>query len=329
MAAGVPVLEEGFLDSTYQEYAAFTNATWHIVPRLDLTFGGRLSHNDQVASQLLDSTALGGTRTEFDNRRSAQTVFTWSVAPRFKINDDTSVYARVATGYRPGGPNILPPLAPPDTPASYNADTVTSYEAGLKADWLHRTLSLDLAAYNIDWNDVQVFTFVNGLGILTNGGTAVSRGVEFTATARPTRGLTVSLNGAYTDAHLTEDAPPGTGGLNGDALPYVPKLSLNLSGDYQWTLKGATTAYVGADFSFVGARSATFDLRHEVPSFETVDLRAGIDTGRWTLEAYVRNLANAQGVTSLFSGVGTIPNNAMGVGVIRPRTVGLTLGARF
>ncbi len=173
---------------------------------------------------------------------------------------------------------------------------------------------------------------INDTGVNTNGGTAVSKGVEFTAAARPTRGLTFSLNGAYTDAYLTEDTPALTGGLDGDPLPYVPDWSL--SGDYEWTVMDYTTAYVGGTLSFTGDRTADFGTRildgriREVPSYETVDLRAGINTGRWSLEAYVRNLTNERGVTSVF-GEGAFPNGAIGVGVIRPRTIGLTAGFEF
>ena len=62
---------------------------------------------------------------------------------------------------------------------------------------------------------------------------------------RPTRNLKFALNGAYTDAKLTEDTDPVVGGLEGDPLPYVPDWSLSLSGDYEWPVMDSATAYVG------------------------------------------------------------------------------------
>src|SRR5262249_9805977 len=150
----------------------------------------------------------------------------------FKLNETTSLYARVATGYRPGGPNNVPPGVP-DAPHTYNADRTTNYELGLKADWFNRILSFDVAAYYIDWKDIQLFALINQVGVNTNGGTAVSKGVEFAFTSRPLPGLTLLLDGAYADAYLTKDTPAITGGLNGDPLPYVPDWSVNLSGDYE------------------------------------------------------------------------------------------------
>ena len=40
----------------------------------------------------------------------------------------------MATGFRPGGPNVIPPNAPEGFPETYDADELTSYELGLRAD---------------------------------------------------------------------------------------------------------------------------------------------------------------------------------------------------
>ena len=43
---------------------------------------------------------------------SREHVFTYSVAPKYKLNENTTVYLRVAKGFRPGGPNVVDPSAP-------------------------------------------------------------------------------------------------------------------------------------------------------------------------------------------------------------------------
>ena len=48
--------------------------------------------------------------------KSSESPFTWSVSPRYEFTDTVSMYVRVATGFRPGGPNVLPPDAPPELP---------------------------------------------------------------------------------------------------------------------------------------------------------------------------------------------------------------------
>ena len=54
---------------------------------------------------------------------SSESVFTWSVSPRFEFSDHVSAYARVAKGYRPGGPNFVPPGAGPDFPTEFSSDS--------------------------------------------------------------------------------------------------------------------------------------------------------------------------------------------------------------
>ncbi len=209
-AAGIPALAEATLVSTYEELAVFANATWHLTDRLDLSFGGRWSENDQEATQRLTiglPPALGGGTAVFAGLESSESPFTWSVSPRYEFTDTTSMYARVATGFRPGGPNVLPPGAPPEL-ATYDADELTSYEIGLRTGTDDGAFSLDVAAYYLDWDDIQLYANIDGVGVNANGGTAVSKGAELTATARATEGLSFTVTAAYTDAYLTEDTDP-------------------------------------------------------------------------------------------------------------------------
>ena len=332
-AAGFPTLANAQLISSFEEIALFANATWHVTDRFELSFGGRISDNDQKASQILDGILVGGT-TVFDDVKSSESPFTYSFSPRFEFSDDTSVYARIATGYRPGGPNVLPPGAPPGTPASYDSDELTNYEVGLKTASADGRFGLDVAAFYLDWKDIQLFAQINGVGLNANGGKAVSKGLEFTASARPASGLNMTFTGAYTDAYLTEDTDPIVGGLDGDPLPWVPEWSLSLGADYEWPVFGGSTAYVGGRVAFTDDRTAEFSNRdtdgdiREADSYTTLDLRAGIDMGTWSIEIFGKNVTDELGINDIVA-PGSYPNGAVGLGVIRPRTVGIVLGARF
>ena len=330
--AGLPLLADIFLRSSYQEYAAFANATLHLGDRFDLSFGGRYSHNDQDASQggtgLLAPPSLGA--------RSKEDVFTWSVAPKFKLTESASLYGRVAKGFRPGGPNILPPIPAgvPVPPATYDSDSLVSYEVGFKAETADRTFGIDIAAFHIDWQDVQLFAQIGDYGVNANGGSAKSDGVEFTATLRPATGFLFSVNGTYTDARLTAATDPLIGGRDGDALPFVPDWSVAVNADYDWRI-GDTTAYVGGSIRLLDRQSGNYDAAYlatygrqiTLPSYEVVDLRAGVVFGRFSIEAYAKNLTDSRGRTSAVPDVS--PFGSVLTGIIRPRTVGVTLGAGF
>jgi len=334
------------LHSTYKELAGFANTTLHITDQFDLQFGGRYSHNSQSATQS-SLGALVGPPTVFTNN-SSEHVFTYSVAPKFKINPNTTLYARVAKGFRPGGPNAIPPTAPADVPRTFHSDSVTSWEAGIKAQTPDHLFSIDADAFHITWKDIQLFNVVVvidpvtgqpiAFGVNINGSGAKSDGAEFTATARPLPGLDLSLNGAYTNARLTADTPVVVGGFKGDQLPFTPKLSVAAIADYHWQINPGVRAHVGASIRRLSGQTGNFDAgfvalhghQRHIPAYSVFDLYAGADFGRFNLDAYVKNVGNSHGITSI-AGTQTpiFPNGAIGTGIIRPRTVGLSLGFNY
>jgi outer membrane receptor protein involved in Fe transport len=171
------------LDSKYEEIAGFASVTWYVSDRFDITAGGRYSHNRQSSEQF---TAIVGTEQQISGR-SSESVFTWSIAPRFEIDDRTSLYARVAKGYRPGGPNAVPPGAPAGFPTAFAADTLISYEIGLRGETIDRMFGFDASVFYLDWSDILINTvFIDPdtgtpFGANGNGRRARSIGMEATA----------------------------------------------------------------------------------------------------------------------------------------------------
>ena len=332
----LPLLASVNLPSTYEEIAGFANVTLHLGERFDIDAGGRYSHNKQRATQTLSGLLLGGD-SSFE-QPSSENVFTYSVAPKIKFGRDASLYGRVSKGFRPGGPNAQGPGAPAST-RSYQSDSTINYEIGFKAQTADRTFGIEIAAFHIDWSRIQLLTTITTdagpFSFNGNGGKAKSDGVEFAATVRPTPGFDVSLNGAITNARLTQDT--ASGGFKGDKLPFTPRYSFAVNGDYTWTLTGATKAFVGGSLRFLSKQPGPFDTTYlatfnrstpRIPSYEVVDLRAGLDFGRFSVEAYVRNLNDADGKLSEGT-IGFYPNLAVPTGVIRPRSVGLSLTAAY
>jgi len=316
------------VESTYREIAGFANGTYHFSPRFDLSVGGRYSHNTQNTIQTSSGPLAGDSNL---NASSSDNVFTYSVAPSFKPNEHVTIYARVARGYRPGGPNALPPTAPNSVPHEFGPDTTTDYEIGVKTELLDRKLSFDLTGFYTQWDDIQLFASVGGFGVNTNGGSARSEGVELAVTARPIKGLTLGANGAYIDAVLTADAPALVGGLKGDRLPYAPRFSSTLSADYEQALSSTVKGAIGASWRYTGERKSAFDTslgQHSMPAYSQVDAHAGVSFDRFRLDLFVRNLTDSRGMTDVGT-VGSAQNGAIAVAVTRPRSFGATLGVRY
>ncbi len=346
------------LDSKYEEIAAFGSVTWHATDRFDVTVGARYSSNDQKSEQLTN--ILGGAplvgSLETINGESDEGVFTWSIAPRYEVNDLVSIYGRIAKGYRPGGPNAVPIGAPPEVPHTYDADTLVSYEAGIRGETQSRMFGFDASIYYNDWNDIQLLTQIDTdvgpFGVNANGQGARSYGAELALTARPSLGLNLQANLVYTNAELTDDTvleeggPNVPGGLDGDRLPNTPKWAMNFSADYEWSVWGSARAYVGGNFRFVGDQftggfspdyRTDFGERLKINSYATIDLRSGLDFGNFNLQVYAKNLFDKDGFNNLaYPRVvpaslepASTQASLVSATAFRPRTLGLTAGFEF
>src|SRR3546814_3678961 len=131
----------------------------------DLNAGVRQARNDQWFSQNVPEgvlVALGESPGE-----SEEDVFTWSLSPQFELSEDVMVYARAATGYQPGGPNVALPVMT----SSVDSSMLSSYEVGLKSQFAERRVQLDLAAFRIDWDDILAAVQFNGIGGSSEGKT--------------------------------------------------------------------------------------------------------------------------------------------------------------
>jgi len=328
-----PDLVTADLASSFEEVAIFANATVHLGDHFDIDLGGRRSHNRQRADQLITGLFAPPSPGRL-SQASSENVFTYSVAPKFKWNNHVSIYGRVAKGYRPGGPNVLAPGAPPGS-ESYDADTVINYEVGVKAETADRKFSIEVAGFYIDWRDIQLINAVStpqgNITFNANGGRAQSEGVEFVVSARPAPGFQVSINGAYNHAFL-KDPVPLLGGRSGDDLPYTPKYTVSLNGDYNWRLSDGVRASIGGSLRSVSKSMSGFSqvvgYQRVVPAREVVDLHAGLDFSRFQLAVYATNLNNADEALSV-GAPGNYPAGAATTGVMRPRTLGLSLTAGF
>ena len=332
-----PPLANISIGSRYDEVSVFGNATFAVTPTFDLLGGLRFSQDKQHFDQDYVPTIASPTAAMVVQDVS-QDHSTWMMGARYKPDADTAIYVRAASAYRPGGPSALPPGILPGGKTSFDADKLISYELGYKAEFLKGTASIEAAVFATDWKNIQLQTNAQGPTIayayFINGGTAKSDGAEVTLIWVPASGLTLRANGAYTDAHLTADAP-AAGGVAGDLMPYTPKWSGSAGGDYNFAL-GAHKAWVGTTVNFVGSRHSDFSEHRNVdlPSYTTLNANAGMDIHQARVSLYIRNIADKRGINYANpvgdQTTGLNPSgNPYTATVIQPRTFGVDLAYRF
>jgi iron complex outermembrane recepter protein len=322
--------------STFSEYALFGDLTVHFTDKFDIQFGGRESENRQIYNET-DSGPLVpvyfGESSPFVNptERSSGNAFTYLLTPRFKLSPDLMVYARFTSGYRPGGNNYNAFVD--NVPANYAPDKTNDYELGVKAKLFDGALTFDAAAYYIAWKRVQL-ALVGPTGVYdANAGDAKSQGLELSLKARPAQGLTLGAEASLNEAVLTQDLPPSSTAIGsaGDRLPYSSPFSGSLSVDQDIALVSNWTGFLGASFSYVGARESEFVTNPAVPrirfpAYTDFDLRAGTRYDTWTVGLFVNNVANQHGV---LGGGPNYAESAYYAVYVQPRTLGLSVTKTF
>jgi iron complex outermembrane recepter protein len=313
--------------STYRELAAFGDVNYHITPAFEVGVGGRYSSEKQSYTQQNDGLVTG---TDDFTTHSDQDAFTYSADAKYTFNPAAMVYLRVASGFVPGGPNDALPGSP--LPETFHSSTTTNYEVGVKGAALDGRLNYDFDVFDVEWKDIQLVAAINGLYGVTNGGAAHSRGVEGAVSYVPIHGLTLSANGAYTDARLTEDTPASVNGNAGDRLPESPFFSSTLSASYEHPLSSAIAGFGGLDWHFTGNRLSEFAVgapRQTLPHYSMVDLRTGIRVNNYEVTLYVKNATDARAISEVSAETTLSGVNAFSASVVTPRTVGLTLSGKY
>ncbi len=319
-------------DSSYEEKAAFGNLTYKFNDKFDITAGLRYAANDQKINQ----TQVGSLGNSAFYGNSDEGVLTYLANLRFHPSEDTMIYGRIASGYRPGGPNGIIPGAP-QVPPSFNSDTLVNYEVGIKSELAEKRAVVEAALFYIDWNNfqtVQIFTTpVGGFGATVNAGGAVSKGVEVSTSLTPVKGLTIGANVTYTIAELSQNAITQLGpvGVKGAPLDLTPKWSGALTVDYSKPLWGNWIGRIGGGYRYIGDRVGMFPrpgtpgqpvIRDQFGNYQVVDLHAGLSIDKVSFQLFAKNLFDKRAYL-----------NGTGLGnyytVIQPRTVGMSVDLRY
>jgi iron complex outermembrane recepter protein len=323
-----PNLETANITSTYREYAGFGDLTYHFTSAFEVTAGGRFSSNDQTFNEVTAGLLVGADAISHD---SSQSVFTYSVDAKYRFNPETMAYARIATGFVPGGPNDT--ILGATVPATFHSSTTTNYEVGVKGSAAEGRFSYDFDVFDVQWQDIQLEAIVDNFESITNGGAARSDGVEGGVGFIPVQGLTLSLNGAYTNARLTENTPASFGGLAGDRLPLSPFFAGTAAISYEHPLWTDVSGFAGLEWHYEGGRLSEFESglpRQDLPAYSLVNLHVGLSFHNVTLTAYVKNVGDVQAINSVAQEALPLRGmSALSASINPPRTIGLTLGAKF
>ena len=249
----------------------------------------------------------------------------------YKFDRDHLLYGTWSRGFRPGGLNRAAGAGP------YAPDFLTNYEVGSKNSFFDRKLRANVTAFWEEWKGTQLATLgQNGLTVINNVGAARIRGIEGDLTLQPNDALTLTVSGSYTDARLKNDYLKGKTLLApaGQQLPVTAPVKLNAIARYTVPV-GRVKAHVqGAlvysESSWADLRTVERNIVGKQGAYELLDLTAGIENDRISVELYVKNAFDGRGDIYRYAECATQVCGAETYRVVyTPRTIGLRFGQKF
>ena len=244
------------------------------------------------------------------------------------------VYARIANGYRPGGPNLQTGGGGTGN-QTFAPDTLWNYEVGLKQTLSERGF-VNLDVYDIEWSDIQQVRNIGGVNQLVNAGNARVDGVEGTLSYRLLPRFNVLVTAAYTDARLTTPAPLLGLSEAGARLPLSPVFSSALVASYNFDLPDSVHGTLNLAVRQIGERNSgypgsTVSLNYKLAAYNIVDLTANLisDAG-WQVSPYIKNVFDVRGEVSAETATNQfVPGAPVPVTLTQPRTFGVVIGRSF
>ena len=198
----------------------------------------------------------------------------------YRFGEGSLAYITYSDGFRPGGFNRRPCGVPSTTCptaadfaklAVYVPDKVKNYEIGTKLSLLDKTLQINLAAYRIDWTDVQIGVFDQNISnqfFNANLIDARIKGVEGDIAWRTTPELTLNASFSYNDSEITRYLK-NTQVLRpiGSSLAVSPKFQGNFRLRYEKELASGLKPYFQGAFSHVSSSVSSVidnvDIRYQ------------------------------------------------------------------
>ncbi len=167
----------------------------------------------------------------------------------YKPSDNVLLYASYNRGSKSGGFTFSTgtpfPSALVDTlnNLGYRPETLNAYEVGLKSTLAPGT-TFNVASFYYDYQNYQAFVQVGFTQVVRNLPATV-KGIEADFTAKPAKGLTLQLSGAWQDSEVKGVLlPDGVTVVNHD-LPQAPEFSGSAMLRYEFGLAGGTASIQG------------------------------------------------------------------------------------
>lgn len=289
----------------------FADGTWSVNERLDLTAGLRWTHEKLTSGYQADYAGVPSwfgfvlaTPPAFPNILFAPTArinasksydsVVGRVVASYKFSDDVNGYASYSRGQRPdvlqvGGAGV----------EEVPAETVDSFEAGLKGSAADGRLVYDFAAYHYSYTNFQTAVPGTIRPLTSNGGNATAKGLEASLIGRFSDHVSGFLNYGWTHARFDDRDDDGNPQLlAGNQFRLTPENTVAMGLDVRVPFAGGHEFFVRPNYTW---RSRVYfeDINNDdypgidQDSYGLLNLNLGVTLANgWEVQAWGSNLAD-------------------------------------
>ncbi|MEW4467485.1 TonB-dependent receptor [Parasphingorhabdus sp. JC815] len=290
--------------------SAFGSMTFHMTDALRLIGSLRYTYDRKTAEQERTNTGTvipSWLDTPLSGRR-VEREWDPSVAIQYDVTPDIMAYISYGQGSKAGG---FIGAQSTTTPAQFEIlpESAETYEAGLKAAVLDRSLRFNVAVYRTTFKDLQVSSFdaITNSFITSNAGKARSQGVEGDFTFDILTGVSLTGSVAYLDAKYLDfpgascsftnpGCVPANNNAAGSRLPRAPKWSGTFGLNVEQPITDSVNFIAGGTMSFrsFSFLEESFNPAAGQEAYQKIDLRAGVQSSdkRWELAVIGKNITN-------------------------------------
>ncbi len=245
-------------------WAIFGQGTYDLNDRWKLTAGLRYTDDDKDALVVDFSptpVALSGVPISLSDD-----FLSFDVALNYVVNDNTQVYARIASGFR--APTLQERVQDDAQVTQADSEDIMSYEIGVKGEFDRFRYSAALYYYEID--DMQL-TAVGGTSnstALLNANEGIGYGVEAEMQYLVTDNLVLSGGFGYSETEINDNGLSVPGGplvtlrdpldangfalIDGNRFQHAPLWTANIELDYTYPMSGDSELYLFTDWRLKG-----------------------------------------------------------------------------
>lgn len=298
-------------DQETTTYAFFGEGTYNLSDETSLTAGIRYS-DEEKDFRLRPLGFPDGVEAEESNSWDD---ITYRIGVDHALNETTMVYASFSTGFKSGGFNEQAGTLT-SAAFSFDPEEAESFEVGMKADLLDNTLRLNIAAFIVEYSDLQLDSVISipidpgQESVVTNAGEMTSMGIEADIMWLATESLTIDATLGLLDAeydkfncNLDGDISNGNEDCSGLDVKRTPETTASLGATYNIPLSSlagsfdlnTNATYTDAFFNDIFNTTAS---EHEEVTLLNASVSFVTDDEALRVSVFGRNITDEQYQTS-------------------------------